>query len=129
MTDSCFVSGRKWWKQEENWIMPTKNLREISSLRLARVLRYVADNIDKFKMVWMALSWRASNYSIWALVQAQCQTGTQYSSTCLITVNLCIRQSDVLIGVVLIVLLLYRCSRSWSSWTEKSLDGFWSGPL
>jgi len=45
-----FCGGRRWWRQEEGWVMPSKNVREISSLRLASVLRFATNNIDIYGM-------------------------------------------------------------------------------
>ena len=54
--------------------MPSKNLREITSLRLASVLRFATNNIDiygmprvEFKIIRMARFWSPSSCSVWAL--------------------------------------------------------------
>jgi len=46
---------------------------KISSLREARVVRFAAVNIippEKFRIMWMALFWIASNCSVCPLVRA-----------------------------------------------------------
>jgi len=68
MTEGSFGSGRRWCKHE---VVGEKFFLEISSLREARVVRFAAVNIniygiplEKFRMMWMALFWIASNCSV-----------------------------------------------------------------
>jgi len=77
MTEGSLVSGRRWCKHEVGSVIWRKNFLEISYLREARVVRFAAVNIniygiplEKFRMMWMALFWIASNCSVCPLVRA-----------------------------------------------------------
>jgi len=64
--------------QEEGWVMPSKNLREISSLQLGRVSRFATNNIDiygmpcvEFKIIWMARFWSPSSWPTCTFVMCE----------------------------------------------------------
>jgi len=68
MTEGSLGSGRKWCKHEVGSVISRKIFLEISSLREASIVRFAAVNIniygiplEKFRMMWMALFWIASN--------------------------------------------------------------------
>jgi len=79
VSDSSLCAGRRWWRQEEVWVMSTKNFLEISSLRAAKEVRFATKRIELYdiprvkdwNIIWMARFWSASRWSVWVLVKTQ----------------------------------------------------------